>query len=74
MIEQARLLTLHAAHAVDTLGSRAARKQVKLSIVSYMLCPTSMLHTNCQLYILHANLYIILFLQLDLRMSLPIKS
>lgn len=30
MIEQARLLTLHAAHALDTVGSRAARKQVRL--------------------------------------------
>lgn len=30
MIEQTRLLTLHAAHALDTLGSRTARKQVKL--------------------------------------------
>lgn len=29
MIEQTRLLTLHAAHALDKLGSRAARKQVK---------------------------------------------
>ena len=33
MIEQTRLLTLHAAHALDTLGNRAARKQVKLSDV-----------------------------------------
>lgn len=31
MIEQTRLLTLHAAHAMDTMGSRAARKQVKHS-------------------------------------------
>lgn len=31
MIEQTRLLTLHAAHALDTMGSRAARKQVKHS-------------------------------------------
>lgn len=30
MIEQTRLLTLNAAHALDTLGSRAARKEVKL--------------------------------------------
>lgn len=30
MIEQTRLLTLQAAHALDTLGSQAARKQVKL--------------------------------------------
>lgn len=28
-IEQTRLLTLHAAHALDTVGGRAARKQVK---------------------------------------------
>ena len=27
-IDQTRLLTLHAAHALDTLGSRRARKQV----------------------------------------------
>lgn len=31
MIEQTRLLTLHAAHALDTVGGRAARKQVKHS-------------------------------------------
>uniref|UniRef100_A0A3B4Z0I1 Acyl-CoA dehydrogenase family member 11 n=1 Tax=Stegastes partitus TaxID=144197 RepID=A0A3B4Z0I1_9TELE len=31
MIEQTRLLTLHAAHAVDTLGSRVASKQVERS-------------------------------------------
>ncbi|XP_013868840.1 acyl-CoA dehydrogenase family member 11 [Austrofundulus limnaeus] len=30
MIEQTRLLTLYAAHALDTLGSRAARKQVAM--------------------------------------------
>lgn len=30
MIEQTRLLTLNAAHALDTLGSRAARKEVRL--------------------------------------------
>ncbi|XP_029955970.1 acyl-CoA dehydrogenase family member 11 [Salarias fasciatus] len=30
MIDQARLLTLHAAHAVDTLGNQAARKQVAM--------------------------------------------
>ncbi|XP_074477749.1 acyl-CoA dehydrogenase family member 11 [Sebastes fasciatus] len=30
MIEQTRLLTLHAAHALDTLGSRAARKQISM--------------------------------------------
>ncbi|XP_077365281.1 acyl-CoA dehydrogenase family member 11 isoform X1 [Festucalex cinctus] len=30
MIEQTRLLTLSAAHALDTLGSRAARKQIAL--------------------------------------------
>lgn len=30
MIEQTRLLTLHAAHAMDTRGSQAARKQVKV--------------------------------------------
>lgn len=30
MIEQTRLLTLSAAHALDTTGSRAARKQVTL--------------------------------------------
>ncbi|XP_053198664.1 nephrocystin-3 isoform X2 [Scomber japonicus] len=30
MIEQTRLLTLHAAHALDTLGSRAARKQIAM--------------------------------------------
>lgn len=29
MIEQTRLLTLRAAHALDTQGNRAARKQVK---------------------------------------------
>lgn len=31
MIEQTRLLTLQAAHALDTTGSRAARKQVEHS-------------------------------------------
>ncbi|XP_049895984.1 acyl-CoA dehydrogenase family member 11-like [Epinephelus moara] len=45
MIEQTRLLTLHAAHALDTLGSRTARKQVILPKVcfghSHMLCPNS---------------------------------
>ncbi|XP_054479307.1 acyl-CoA dehydrogenase family member 11 [Anoplopoma fimbria] len=30
MIEQTRLLTLDAAHALDTLGSRAARKQIAM--------------------------------------------
>ncbi|KAM4718663.1 acyl-CoA dehydrogenase family member 11 [Anableps anableps] len=30
MIEQTRLLTLSAAHALDTLGSRAARKQIAM--------------------------------------------
>ncbi|KAL7373860.1 hypothetical protein ABVT39_016201 [Epinephelus coioides] len=30
MIEQTRLLTLHAAHALDTLGSRTARKQIAM--------------------------------------------
>uniref|UniRef100_A0A3Q3VSZ5 Acyl-CoA dehydrogenase family member 11 n=1 Tax=Mola mola TaxID=94237 RepID=A0A3Q3VSZ5_MOLML len=30
MIEQTRLLTLHAAHALDTLGNRAARKQIAM--------------------------------------------
>ncbi|XP_028289159.1 acyl-CoA dehydrogenase family member 11 [Parambassis ranga] len=30
MIEQTRLLTLHAAHALDTKGSRAARKQIAM--------------------------------------------
>ncbi|XP_008279039.1 acyl-CoA dehydrogenase family member 11 [Stegastes partitus] len=30
MIEQTRLLTLHAAHAVDTLGSRVASKQIAM--------------------------------------------
>lgn len=30
MIEQTRLLTLHAAHAMDVRGSRAARKQIAL--------------------------------------------
>uniref|UniRef100_A0A3Q3L694 Acyl-CoA dehydrogenase family member 11 n=1 Tax=Mastacembelus armatus TaxID=205130 RepID=A0A3Q3L694_9TELE len=34
MIEQTRLLTLHAAHALDTVGSRAARKQISLSKVA----------------------------------------
>lgn len=31
MIEQTRLMTLYAAHALDTKGSQAARKQVKQS-------------------------------------------
>ncbi|XP_033494174.2 nephrocystin-3 isoform X1 [Epinephelus lanceolatus] len=30
IIEQTRLLTLHAAHALDTLGSRTARKQIAM--------------------------------------------
>ncbi|XP_068160493.1 nephrocystin-3 [Antennarius striatus] len=30
LIEQTRLLTLHAAHALDKLGSRAARKQIAM--------------------------------------------
>ncbi|XP_056220120.1 acyl-CoA dehydrogenase family member 11 isoform X2 [Seriola aureovittata] len=30
MIEQTRLLTLHAAHALDTAGSQAARKQIAM--------------------------------------------
>uniref|UniRef100_A0A7N8Y6F4 Acyl-CoA dehydrogenase family member 11 n=1 Tax=Mastacembelus armatus TaxID=205130 RepID=A0A7N8Y6F4_9TELE len=34
MIEQTRLLTLHAAHALDTVGSRAARKQVQLKVAA----------------------------------------
>lgn len=38
MIEQTRLLTLNAAHALDTRGSRAARKQVKL-FISVMVSP-----------------------------------
>lgn len=38
MIEQTRLLTLHAAHALDTVGSRAARKQVKLYLYRYESC------------------------------------
>lgn len=37
MIEQTRLLTLHAAHAMDTRGSQAARKQVKLHKVTSTL-------------------------------------
>lgn len=32
MIEQTRLLTLSAAHTLDTVGSRAARKQVTLLV------------------------------------------
>lgn len=46
MIEQTRLLTLHAAHALDTMGSRAARKQVKNShrkprlIEQYVIFPS----------------------------------
>lgn len=38
MIEQTRLLTLHAAHAMDVQGSRAARKQVsKLHAILFLL-------------------------------------
>lgn len=37
MIEQTRLLTLHAAHALDKLGSRAARKQVQLSVLGIVI-------------------------------------
>lgn len=43
MIEQTRLLTLHAAHALDTAGSKAARKQVLLGN-SHVLCPNSILY------------------------------
>lgn len=56
MIEQTRLLTLHAAHALDTLGNRVARKQVKLSIVCFergnVLCLNSRLYINGKQYIL----------------------
>lgn len=45
MIEQTRLLTLHAAHAMDTRGSQVARKQVKLHKV--MATPHCLLTLKC---------------------------
>jgi len=46
-IEQTRLLTLHAARALDTRGSRAARKQVQLTIMYEVV------YTNTQYIIVY---------------------
>lgn len=46
MIEQTRLLTLNAAHALDTLGSRAARKEVKLFLTLTFKNPPKQTHIN----------------------------
>lgn len=49
LIEQTRLLTLHAAHCLDTLGSRAARKQIAMIKVAAarMVCKV----TDCAIQV-----------------------
>uniref|UniRef100_A0A8C7H178 Acyl-CoA dehydrogenase family member 11 n=1 Tax=Oncorhynchus kisutch TaxID=8019 RepID=A0A8C7H178_ONCKI len=49
-IDQTRLLTLHAAHALDTLGSRSARKQIAMIkvVAGRMVC--KVVDTAIQVY------------------------
>ncbi|KAK7881784.1 hypothetical protein WMY93_030193 [Mugilogobius chulae] len=50
MIEQTRLLTLHAAHALDTKGSRAARKQIAMIKVAAARMACKVLDCAMQVY------------------------
>ncbi len=59
MIEQTRLLTLQAAHALDKLGNRAARKQVKHNVLNVVPCCVYIPYYSFVI-ILHTDLYSIL--------------
>lgn len=50
MIDQARLLTLHAAHALDTLGGQAARKQIAMIKVAAARMACKVLDFAIQVY------------------------